>query len=540
MNSVTSYRANRRWMARTLLPGPVLFLVLLLGGCSPEDPFVATRQDTIRLQDVSFLRVIHASSDDIAVTVRLDTVGLFGNAPQRYLYFARPGNEGKYYPVDTAASQISFLNSSGSVVATAPVRFRRGAFYSAYLYGPRDQMRVLLTTDTVAPPDRNSATPSKIKLVNLVPDSPPLSLRFGDASVNPILRDVAYGTSSNYAPSRVIETGTVDLSIIDATSGSVLYTLQKSFVFITAGATYCLVVSGKIRPTGNESFLAVAAFNESAFDTRDSLFGAAPFRYFFAAVRLVNLVPGDSTLDVTFYDANAEFAANDHYRRTLYTGTPGTLDSVHTLGHPGLAGAGYDNFFGEYRVLGYNVNRDLRFRVEYHQPWQPGQPGGSNPYDYRRQDIFAPDTSFLFEESKRYTILAYGPYQQASAPGLGRRTVMMDDTPPPPPGMAQVRLFHGGYGDPVQSQELRIRIAGSSTPIGSRYGIPPPGFASVAVPVGSVVVEIIDAGGTVVHTQTMSDTPLEAGKSYTMFLSRGVGGNDLFLYALSEEFRQSN
>lgn len=532
-------RARQSWLRDLSIAIAVFASALTLWGCSPEDPFVPTQNNTPPEKNGSFLRVVHAASGGPAVRVSVDTTILFNGAEQKYMYFVAGVNEAKYYPVDSAAKSLSFLDGAGGVVASSSVVFRKNGFYTAYLYGQQGALRVLVTTDTVTPPDRTSPTPTKIRLVNLVPDAPSISLRFGDSTAVPTVNDVSYGGASNYAPSKAVDPGTSDLFITEAVTGRVLYGLGKGYVFIPAGATFTLVLSGKIQPVGDERFLMVAAFNESAFDTRDSLWGISPFRYSFAAIRFVNLTPGDSTLDVTFYDPSTEFAANDNFRRTLSTSWPGTLDDVHSLGHPDLHMTGRDGYFGEYLTLGYNVGKNLRYRVEYHQIWQPGQPGGINPYDYRRQDVFAPEMTFLFEESRRYTIVAFGPYVQPTQPPGGLRQVLHDDTPVPgSSSLAQVRLFHGAFGAPYDGQGLRLRIGGSTSPAASRFGLTPPTSSSFTAPAGAVEAEVVDDQGNVLHTQVLSATPLQGGKSYTVFLTRGVDGNSLLLHALSEEFRR--
>lgn len=471
--------------------------------------------------------------------VVIDTTALFAGAPQSYMYFSATLNEGKYYPVDSLARTVSFQDGSGATLASASVSFRKDAYYTVYFHGHAPDYRVLVTTDTVEAPDRNAPYPSYIRLVNLVPDGPPLSLRFGSPTAPPAISNVAYGNASQYESTRAIDPQTSPLFATDA-NGKILLELQKGFVFIPAGVRFTIVISGQARPAGSERFLMSAIFNESVIDEKDSLYGVPPLRFSFGAIRMVSLTPGDSMLDATFYDPSPEFAANDFYRRTLYGGWPGTLDYIHTLGNKELPYTGRDNSFGEYLPLAFNVGKNMTFRIEYHQPWQPGQPGGANPFDYRRQDVFAPDASFLFEESRRYTIVAYGPYANPATPAPGRSQILVDNTPVPPAGMASVRLFHGGFGSPAEAESLRLRIGGITAQSPSTYGSIPPAGASIPASPGAVDVDVLNEQGNLVYSQTLSNTPLEAGKSYTIFLSRGVDGVSLYLYAISEEYAVPN
>lgn len=530
-----------QWMCGTLRCAVTIaaFVAVSLTGCSPEDPFIPTRNNVVPEKNGAYLRVIHAAADGPDVRVWVDSTVLFNGAIQKYMYFATGVNDAKYYPVDSAAATVSFVDASGRTVATTPVSFRRNGYYTAYLHGRGSDLDALVTTDTVDAPDRNDPLPAKIRLVNLVPDAPSISLHFGSPTATPLLSGVVYQSASPYARLAAIDPGTTPLYVTNATTGEELLYLPDGYVFVPAGVTFTLVLSGLGHPMGSERFLMSAIFNESALDAVDSLRGYSPFRYSFGALRLVNLAPGDSMLDVTFYDPSAEFAANDNYRRTIYGRRRGTLDFVHTLGHPALPFSRDDSYFGEYFIVGYNIGKQLRARIEYSQPWRPdeiGKPGGGAFPDYRRQDVYAADTSFLYEESRHYTIVAYGPYVDPTSPPPGRCQILRDDTPVPPPGMAQVRLFHGAFGPSYQGKALRLRIGGVEMTTGSRYGAHPPPNSSISVSAGTPTVEVLDEQGAVIYSQDLTNTPLEAGKSYTVFLSRGVDGASLLLFALTEDF----
>lgn len=533
---------NRTDMGRlvVLLLG---LLALSMTACSPDDPFAPTRSYVTPDRNGAFLRVIHAAADGPDVRVRVDTTTILSGAFQKYMHFAAGVNDAKYYPVDSGASTVSFVDASGNNVASTAVTFRKNGYYTVYLHGRGTDLRALVTTDTVDAPDRNGPLPAKIRLVNLVPDAPAISLHFGSPSAAPVVSDVIYPSGSSYARLAAIDPGTTPLYVTDAATGAELLYLPAGFVFVPPGVTFTLVLSGVGRPVGSERFLMSAIFNESALDDADSLRGYAPFRYPFGALRLVNLAPGDSMVDVTFYDPSIEFAANDNYRRTIYGRRRGTLDFVHTLGHPLLALSPQDQYFGEYFIVGYNIGKQLRLRIEYNQVWRPdeiGRPGSSPSLDYRRQDVFAADTSFPYEESRHYTIVAFGPYVDPKTPPPGRCQILHDNTPAPPPGMAQVRLFHGAFGPAYEGKALRLRIGGVEMTSASRYGAHPPANGSIAVTAGTPSVDVLDEQGNVVYTQDLTNTPLEPGKSYTIFLSRGVDGTSLLLFALTEEFNAVN
>lgn len=525
MNNVFAHCGLAIGLGRAVSFLGTLVLLLSISACSPDDPFVPVKNAPPVIANRAFLRVVHASSEGPAVRVKGDTTEMFGGSLQSFMTFTG-SNQAKYYPIDTATTTLTFTDAAGATVASSTLSLRRNWYYSAYLYGPQNGLKVLLTIDTIAPPSNTPATPVKLRVVHLSPDAPNLTLRFDSSNAQPIAANVGYGTASNYSLVRSYEFGSgTGMWINDAVSGDLLYNLAKGYVILPAGQTYTLVFSGKLYPSGDQRFLQFGAFPESAFDSKDSLYGFAPFKSSLASIRFANLVPSllDShRLDVTFHDPAAEFANNNNYRRTLYTDRKFDFDAVRTLG----ASAATER--RPYKQFGYSVGKNLMYRIEYHQELK--YPG---PFDYRIQDVFVAARSFLFSENGRFTIVAYGPWSDPGQPSLGASATLHDNTTQPPAGMAQVRLFHGAFGNPYQAMKLRLRIGGVSSPVGVSYGEATSGMNSFAVPSGTTHIEVIDEANTVIHTQDLS-VGLEMDRTYTIFFYRGASGTDLYLHPLAE------
>ena len=98
--------------------------------------------------------------------------------------------------------------------------------------------------------------------------------------------------------------------------------------------------------------------------------------------------------------------------------------------------------------------------------------------------------------------------------------------------MVGLRLFHGAFG-PLSTNNLRLRTGGvTSSPIA--YGVAPGPVddAIFAGASGGATLQVIDAGGAVVATQ--SGVELLSGRTYLAVLSRGPDGSSMLLSIIDE------
>lgn len=524
---------------------------VIFSACSPDDPFIPTPRKVVEKKG-AWLRVIHAAPDDPAVLVRAGD-SLLMEKPQHYMQFSTTlENEAKYYPVDTAAHSIKFTLGDGSVVAEkSNVQFVENEYYTVYLYGRPGNRQVLFTADSIEPAPQSDPLPVKLRIVNLANDAPAVTVRLETSTNTPLVEGLPYGQASNYLRAKNYLTGTA-LFVTESPSNKLLFFTPTGFILIS-NATFTVVISGNSHPAGDDPFLQFTAFVENAHND-DSLRGATGFPISLGAQRMVNISSsGDSLLDVTYLeersDIKGEFEFNDFYRRTNYSASPFFVDRVPSLGHPIFP------WYRLYHYEGLGINSTQKYRIEYHEEWgqkpsvvlKNGQPLDPSVYiDYRKQHAFSAQNSFAYQSNHRYTFVAYGEYEQnvsdreSGAPS-GKTTVLIDNTSAPSGGMAQVRLFHGAFGE-LESKRLRLRVGTAVTPTAVAYGEATQGTNSVSVSAGAVTAEIIDENNNVVHSQELitdpnSHTGLEAGKSYTIFFSRGYKGDTLYLHPLSEELR---
>ncbi len=509
-----------------LLPTLVLasLLASALASCSPEDPYVPTAPiDTVRRVNGAFLRVINAAADNPRADVLVDGKKFFA-LPQGYLDFSETNNNARYYPVDSNAAAIVFKAPGGAEIAGGALRLKARQYYTAYLHGNATRgYRVLVTSDSI----ELSTVPGKsvkYRVVNLAPDSPPIDIKQDSANTSPVVTDLGYGQASAYVASKEYLPRGTGLWIYDHATGTEIRAVTPPYIVLPPNATFTLVLTGNAQPRGDDAFLNFSAFQESYLSTADSLRGSPPININFCAARFVNAVAsGDSLLDVTFYDPSNEFRENENFRRNL-VGQPQTMEGVASLG---LAGQPTHRHYFYISML---IRQEFPYRVEYHQTWRPATTG--DPVVYRRQDAFLGRVEFKPAVNKRYTIVAYGPYNKDSA----RTALLVDNTPAPPAGMVQVRFFNAAFGAAYQGKRLRLRINGGTTPTPTLYGEVPAALNSFTTSPGSPTAEVLDETGAVIHTQTLDATPLKADKAYTLFLTRGAFGNTLYLHALAEDF----
>lgn len=496
-----------------------LVLALGLPSCSPEDPFIPTRpSDTIEFKG-AFLRVIHAAPDAPAVGVNIDGIAFFPG-PQGYLDFRPANNNARYYPVSDTAKAIAFMNG-GSQVASGDLALARDGYYTAYLYGSSETgYRVLVTSDSITV-DAQSDKPAKYRIVHLSPDAPSLDIKQDAPTTQPVITGLSYGTASDYITSKAYVNPGTGMWIYKNGTDEVIRAFTPPYILLPGAATFTLVLTGNAAPTGEESFLYFSAFQENSKRVDDPLYGSPPFNITFTAFRFVNLVAsGDSLLDVTFYDANSEFRYNDNFRRNLID-QPLAMENVASLGLPGQP---------EDRRYFYAslLTRDTYpFRVERHQPDNLPSDKNLGTGDYRKQDVLVGRNELKPEVNRRYSIVAYGEYEA----GKAKSVVLTDNTPTPPAGMSQLRFFHGAFG--YESQKLRIRVDGiTGNPMG--YGEAPAGTNSFAVTAGpDKTIELLDASGATLTSLKLRE--LKAGMAYTVYLSRGPRGDQLYMHAVAED-----
>jgi hypothetical protein len=375
-------------------------------------------------------------------------------------------------------------------------------------------------------------------VVNLSYDAPALDIH-QDARENPaVVTNLSYGTASSYVPSEdypfgqgtglfITQAGKPDLELLK---------VPKPLVPLPAGTTWTIIFTGVTHPSGDDPYLLLSALQESFHGEGDSLYGAVPFSVPLALIRFVNLVATDTMLDVAFYNNTIPQTAPNAYFRHNLEGQRYTVDRVRTNGYDTTFFGRDTNMFNRYFSVSL-LQPNYSYRIEIHYQITPDIFGDT--YDFRVQKPFTPLTPatghpFTPQANKRYTIVAYGP----DTPGVAGTNVLLDNTTRPPAGMAQVRLFHGGFGFPYQGKKLRLQIGSATTPTGVGYGEATDGANSIAVPAGTPTVSVIDENGSAIYTQQLTNTPLSPGRSYTIFLSRGRSGTLPYLHAISEDLAQ--
>ncbi len=493
---------------------PALFCTtLILAACSPEDPFVPTYHPTDSVSHPAYLRVIHASAAGPAVDVMVDGTPFFTDQ-QHYLTFVPGVNEAKYYPVDTAAGTIAFVN--GGTLASAELHLRVGGHYTAYFYGPEGDYDALVTTDTVAP--RPGTTQMRYRVVHLAPGAPTIDIAVGESTTPPALRNVAYGTATEYA-TYTTATARPGLYIYQPGSGASIFGIDN--LAIVTNAIQTLVMTGSLDPTGNEPLLSFSVFQESSRTGRDSLYGSAPFRVEFGAVRFINLTPsGLQGLDVALLDSSVgDWTDNQYFRRNIGRQADAVLNvaplDCQTPVDPNSVKPSF--------LISTFLQDRYPFRIELHS---------TPPFSTAAQEVLVPTEpgkgiEFRIQAGRRYTIVAYGPF----AKGQAQATVISANPPAVSGTSASVRLFHGEF-EQFSDQELRASIGGATGPP-MAYGQPPASGDSFEVPAGSTDVNILNASGDTVLSTTLPE-PLEGGSHYTLFLGRGSNGDAPCLRAIAD------
>lgn len=498
---------------------PTIFLSLLgsllFWSCCPEDPFVATKIPVIPEDSAkkAYLRVIIIDPDITPVDVAIDGEAMF-TSPVGHLDYPEDIYEAQFWPVDTAARELTFTVPGDSPLATAPISCPTGSYQTAYLFkNEGGQHQILLTSDN--PKSVPGISEVRYRIVNLARQSPTVDILFKDQSSGKEFKveDLGFGDTTAI----LTQTSSLqkELKVVNSDTGEEIIVLPN--VLLPGSSVVTLVMAGELRPRGDDKFFFFNIFTDSRLDDKTDLYGSLPLPLELVAVRFVNLVGyADSTLDLAFEDKLYGCDYPECFRRNLPKQNEAVI-AVAPLGtDPQYAEKGY--FF-----LSKLLDIANMFRVEVHR---------LEFYDTGdKQTILVSKQPFNSRASGRYTFVAHGPFV-ADAARAGA-TIIEDLTPAPAPGMANVRFFHGAYSS-FPDEELQIRINGQTGPQMAYGQAPSPeGMFMTTGASGSATVQVLDESGAVVHTQNAVE--FKAGKTYTVFLSEGPDGSGLFLKPLAED-----
>ncbi|MEO5931744.1 MAG: DUF4397 domain-containing protein, partial [Candidatus Kapaibacterium sp.] len=484
--------------------------------CSPADPFVPTKKsDSVSFYKGSgaFLRVINAAAGAPAVDVLIDTAKFFA-APQGYLTFSSTGNDAKYYPVDSLAGKISF-KSGGTTLASQSVAFARNGYYTAYFYGTAADYHVLVTTDTVT----DKPTGSRYRVVHLSPNTPTLSVHQDKRTNPPVVTNLKYGTASSYVTSKAYGIGSGTGLWVTDDLDSLVMAAPPPYIPLPSGSVWTIVLTGTAKPTGDDQFTLFSAFPENGKNDA-GLYGSTPFRVNFGAIRAVNLLPSgtNDAVDVTFLDsADANSAPGEYFRKSLFQA-------------PVLSVFNIDE------IQKYVPTRPYFLLSTFTKTWWPYRIEldlGGDIIQSRPQPVIVPKQAFVNDPGKRFTIVAYGPYDKTN-PNISKSARLIDNVTAPAGGGTRVRFFHGGYRDSLTGHQLKLLLNGTPGPLMS-YGQAPGANMSFDAPSGTVTASVVDETGKSILPENESLT-LDAGKIYTIFLSHGKYGDTTKLNAVPDDF----
>lgn len=484
---------------------------LLLWSCCPEDPFIPSKPDIpIDSSKLSYLRVVIADPDVPRLNVLIDDEEIF-ETPLGFFDYPDTVYEAQFWPVDTAARTLTFAVPDGPVIASMPVSLPKDSYHTAYLFRDGGGHRIILTTD-----DPKASPPIdqvRYRIVNLSLETPSVDIIFTDKSSGQqsIVSNLGYGdTTAILSQTAALQK---ELVVKESSSGTSIISIPS--VLLPGGSVVTLVMTGRLRPRGDEKFIYFNNFTDSRLDNETGLYGGLPLALELTALRFVNLVGGsDSTLDLTLEDTRFGCAFPDCFRRNFPNQQDAVINVASLGGTPALAERNY--FF-----LSTLLYSELPYRVEVHRL------DVSNTSE--RQTVLVDRKPFQIEPSRRYTVVAFGPF----VPGQADAVTIFDRTPAPPSGQVNARFFHGAH-QTLQNQKLRLRINGVVGPEMSYGEAPDPLSDFFTIPAsGSATVEVLNESGSVVHTQT--GVEFRADRTYTIFLSRGPAGNALLLKAVSDE-----
>ncbi len=509
-----------------LLP---ILLLSLLAACTPDDPFIASPlpEDTVDLNTVAFLRVVHASDDAPAASVVVGGAPMFNNAPQQYLRFTTGGNEAKYYPVDSSkngtATTIEF-RSGTTTIASGSMTLQRGGYYSAYLYGIDGDYDVLITADTLFP--KPSADSARYRVVNLSPDSPALQVRQGteEPAKAPVVIDrITYGRASGYVRSKAHPIGAgTGLYLYDADKSAEVLRIDPPFIILPGEAVFTIVTTGYTKPTGESEFIHPSLFQENrAPAINERLYGGLPIGIQLGALRLINLVANGDTVsvDLSILDNLRQeiYARNEYYRKDLTRSHPVVWQKYHAELQKTT------DTVTPYFMLSLLLRNQYPYQIEIHK-FQSDY--GERLYAYQTRMVDGPRNDLVMAPNQRYSVYVYGPFDTTKA----KSVAVHDNVPSPTPGFTRVRLFHGSFKDSTRS--VSVRVAGA-TGKQMTYGEAPDGVTgSFEVTPGVHDVEVLDQAGNVIHTQR--DIRFDANTSYMLAFSNGWTGDVRMITAVSE------
>lgn len=484
---------------------------LLLWSCCPEDPFIPTKPDIpFDSSKQAYLRVIIADPDVEPLNVLIDGDTLF-SAPLGFFDYPQEVYEAQFWPVDTAARQLSFVAPGGNELATTAVTLPKGSYHTAYLYRDGTTDKIILTSDNPKASVQNDQV--RYRIVNLSLESPEVDIIFTDKSSGNqyTVSNLGYGDTTDF----LTQPAALQKELLVRESGTNREIIGIPSVLLPGGGIVTLVMSGRLRPRGDEKFIYFNNFTDSRLDNETNLYGGLPFGVELTSLRFINLVGyADSTLDLALEDKRYGCDFPECFRRNF----PGQERSVITVGPLGI-----DPAFAEkgYFFLSTLLYTEFPYRVEVHS-LDIGNTNG-------RQTVLVERKPLPVEANRRYTVVAFGPFVQGQADAV----TIFDRTPAPPAGQINARFFHGAY-QTLQSQKLRLRIGGTTSPAMSYGESPDPFTQSFTLPAtSSATVEVLNEAGTVVHTET--GVQLSANKTYTIFLSRGPDGNGLLVKAVSDD-----
>ena len=505
--------------------GTLLF-VLLLSSCCPEDPFVPTPPDVqIDSARQSYLRLVVADFDLQPVYSRLDGEQIFC-APLAAFDFPEEIYEAQYWPVDTAATQLSFTDIGGNTLASSPIELTKGRYQTAYLYRLESGGHDIIVTEDL-PFAKPGLSTNRFRVVNFAKDAPPVNVLFQN-NRNPadslLITNLGYGDTTAYLDQSI---GTApdgkSLTVTSALTGDTIITIPRLLFF--GDAVNTLVMAGRIRATGDDKFFFFNVLQDFRNTTTPPtscnqaiqllggrpLYGTLPIKLEISALRFFNAVSsGDTLLDLALRSEQFGEPFPDKFRRN-FPGQDGAVINVAPLG------SGDPREDRGYFFLSPLLEQDYPFRVEEHigDPWDPGV----------IQPVLVGRKELTLEGGQRYTVIAFGPKEQGSAGSV----YLLDRTPTPPPGMAGFRFFHAAHG-PLAVADLRLRANGVTGPA-SRYGEqidPVTGSFNASASSGSTL-EVLDTDDQVVASA--SNVTIDPNQTYLVILSRGPNGDELVLTA---------
>ena len=486
---------------------------ILFWSCCPEDPFVATKIPVIPEDSAkqAYLRVIIIDPDITPVNVAVDGEAMF-TAPVGHLDYPEEVYEAQFWPVDTAARELTFAAPGETPLATTAISCPTGSYQTAYLFKDDiGQHQILLTNDN--PKSVPGISEVRYRIVNLARQSPTVDILFKDQSSGKEFKveDLGFGDTTAI----LTQTSSLqkELKVVNSNTGEEIIALPN--VLLPGSSVVTLVMAGELRPRGNDKFFFFNIFTDSRLDDKTDLYGSLPLPLELVAVRFINLVGyADSTLDLALEDKLYGCDFPECFRRNLPKQNEAVI-AVAPLGtDPQYAEKGY--FF-----LSKLLDIANMFRVEVHS---------LEFYDTSdKQTVLVSKQAFDSKPSGRYTFVAFGPFDQSQA----QATIVEDLTPAPAAGMVNVRFFHGAYAS-FPSEKLQIRISGQTGPLMEYGQAPSPQSMFMTTgPTASANVQVLDESGAVVHTQNAVE--FKADKTYTVFLSEGPDGNGLFLKPLAED-----